>query len=260
MDVPAAVSFTTADGVRLHAARWSGDSSELAFVVLHGFTGSSRGTHVRQICGRLAESGAAVLAPDFRGHGKSGGLSTVGKLEVFDVAAAVAHLRAEGYHAVAVIGWSMGGSAALRYAGLGGDVDAVVSVSSPGAWFERGTRAMRVVHWLCESRTGRLVCRVTRRTRLASGGSWDDVPESPEEVVGAIAPTPLLIVHGDADHYFPLRHVDLLAAAAPTAELWIEPGMGHAETATTPELVDRIAAWVRSVVAPKPVWDDGRRD
>ncbi|HJQ43718.1 MAG TPA: alpha/beta fold hydrolase [Jatrophihabitantaceae bacterium] len=259
MDDPAAVSLTTADGVRLHASRWSGDRADLAFVVLHGFTGSSRGVHVRRICAQLAASGAGVLAPDFRGHGKSGGLSTVGKLEVLDVAAAVAHLRADGYHSVAVIGWSMGGSAALRYAGLGGDVDAVASVSSPGAWFERGTRAMRIVHWLCEKRTGRLVCRVVRHTRLAPE-SWDDVPESPEEVVGAIAPTPLLIVHGDADHYFPLRHVDLLAAAAPTAELWIEPGMGHAETATTPELVERIAAWVRSVVAPEAVCDDGRRD
>ena len=56
----------------------------------------------------------------------------------------------------------------LRYAGLGGDADAVVSVSSPGRWFERGTRPMRIVHWLCETRTGRVVVRVGRRTRLAA--------------------------------------------------------------------------------------------
>ena len=258
MGEPGAVSLTTSDGVQLSGARW-GSGRDLAFVVLHGFTGSSRSPHVRRICEQLAAGGATVLAPDFRGHGRSGGRSTVGKLEVLDVAAAVQRLRVEGVRIVAVVGWSMGGSVALRYAGLGGDVDAVVSVSSPGAWFERGTRAMRVVHWLCETRTGRLTCRVARHTRLAAG-SWEDVPESPEEVVGAIAPTPLLIVHGDADHYFPLRHVDLLAAAAPTADLWVEPGMGHAETATTPQLVERIDAWVRSVVAPAPVCDDGHRD
>jgi pimeloyl-ACP methyl ester carboxylesterase len=259
MDEPVAVSLTTSDGVRLHAAYWRGTGTGLAYVVCHGFTGSSRAPHVQRICAQLAAGPAAVLAPDLRGHGRSGGRSTVGKLEVHDVAAAVARLRADGYDDVGVIGWSMGGSVALRYAGLGGDVDAVVSVSSPGAWFERGTRAMRVVHWLCETRTGRLACRLGRRTRLA-GGSWTDVPESPEEVVGHIAPTPLLIVHGDADHYFPLRHVDLLAAAAPSAELWIEPGMGHAETATTPDLIRRIERWVRSVVATDAVWDDGRRD
>ena len=67
-------------------------------------------------------------------------------------------------------------------------------------------------------------------------------------MAGLIAPTPLLIVHGDADHYFPLPHVHLLRESAPTAEVWIEPGMGHAESATTPELIDRVAAWLRDAV------------
>jgi hypothetical protein len=26
--------------------------------------------------------------------------------------------------------------------------------------------------------------------------------------------------------------------------VWLEPAMGHAEVATTPELLDRIAAWL----------------
>jgi fermentation-respiration switch protein FrsA (DUF1100 family) len=93
-----------------------------------------------------------------------------------------------------------------------------------------------------------------------SGAGWPVVPESPAEVAGRIAPTPLLIVHGDRDHYFPLRHVELLAAAAPTAQLWVEEGMGHAETATTPELVDRIVDWVRGAVRADAVCDDGSRE
>ena len=43
---------------------------------------------------------------------------------------------------------------------------------------------------------------VLRRTRLSPAG-WTVVPEAPAEVAGAIAPRPLLIVHGEADHYFP---------------------------------------------------------
>jgi pimeloyl-ACP methyl ester carboxylesterase len=144
----------------------------------------------------------------------------------------------------------------LRYAGLGGDADAVVSVSSPGTWFERGTRPMRLVHWMCETRSGRLATRLVRRTRLSSAG-WPVVPEAPAELVGSIA-VPLLLVHGDADAYFPLRHVEVLAEAAPRAELWIEPGMGHAETATTPELTARIARWVRAAVAPAAIQDAAR--
>ncbi|MDQ2750302.1 MAG: alpha/beta fold hydrolase [Pseudonocardiales bacterium] len=258
MTSPRIVAFTTLDGVDLRAAYWASAQYRLACVVVHGFTGSSRHVAVRRICASLAAGGAAVLAPDLRGHGESGGLSTAGDVEIHDVAAAVSWLRATGYEQVAILGWSMGGSIVLRYAGLGGDADAVVSVSSPGEWYERGTRAMRIVHWMCETRTGRVTCRVLRGTRLSPAG-WVEVPESPAELVGRIAPTPLLVVHGDADHYFPLRHVDVLAAAAPEATVWVEPGMAHAETATTPDLVRRIGQWVRSKTEPS-VCDDGARD
>jgi pimeloyl-ACP methyl ester carboxylesterase len=253
------VTFATADGIRLSGLHYDTGRRDLATVVAHGFTGSSRTPSVQRIARGIADSGTSVLSLDFRGHGRSGGACTAGDLEIHDVAAAVAWLRAAGYERIAVLGWSMGGSAVLRYAGLGGDADAIVSVSSPGTWYERGTRSMRLVHWMCETRSGRLTCRVVRRTRLAHDG-WVDVPKAPAEVAGNIAPRPLLIVHGDADHYFPIRHVHALAAAAPQADIWIEPGMGHAETATTAQLVARIMEWVRTAVAVTPVCDDGVRE
>jgi uncharacterized protein len=244
---PTLASFVTEDGVRLAGRLWEVGDRAVGCVVGHGFTGSSASRYVQAICGDLARSGLGVLAVDFRGHGASGGFSTAGADEVFDLTAAVGQLRALGYARVAVLGWSMGGSVALRYAGLGGDADAVVSVSSPGTWFERGTRPMRLVHWMCETRTGRLATRFLRRTRLSDAG-WVVVPEAPVDLVGSIT-VPLLLVHGDADAYFPLRHAEALAGAAPTATSWIEPGMGHAETATTPELTARIAEWVRSAAS-----------
>lgn len=242
------VVLHTSDGIRLTARHWDCGLRDVGCLVAHGFTGSSRARHIVEISRGLAEHGVGVLAIDFRGHGRSAGTSTVGAEEIHDVAAGVAWLRAHGYERIAVLGWSMGGSAVLRYAGLGGDADAVVSISSPGRWYERGTRPMRLVHWLCESRTGRMLLRLTRRARLA-GGTWDPVPEAPHEVAGAIAPTPLLIVHGDADHYFPLPHAHLLRDAAPGAMVWIEPGMRHAESATSPELLARIVGWLRSALA-----------
>lgn len=223
------------------------------YVVAHGFTGSTSTRRVLDICERLAAGGAGVVAFDFRGHGESGGGSTLGETETADIAAAVAWARAATPGPVVVAGWSMGGSVVLRHAGLGGDADAVVAVSSPGLWYERRTRAMRVVHHAAETRHGRALCRLTTGTRLTAG--WERLPESPVEVVAAIAPRPLLVVHGDADGYFPLRHGTALAAAAPHAAFWPEPGMGHAETATTPELVDRIDAWARTVVGAQPPQD-----
>ena len=248
MDPARTVTLTTSDGVAIAGDYWPADGAGIAYVVAHGFTGSRSIPRVRRISIQLAGTAAAVLAFDFRGHGGSGGYSTVGDLEVHDLTAAVEFLRAEGHTHVAVLGWSMGGSVALRYAGLGGDVDAVVSVSSPGHWWERGTAPMRLVHWAAETRLGRLTTRLATHTRLGGTG-WAELPQSPVEVVAAIAPRPLLIVHGDADRYFPIRHAEaLVAAAGGTAEFWREQGMGHAESATTPALVERIDQWVRAAL------------
>lgn len=260
-----------ADGVRLTGRYWPAylppGRARLGYAVAHGFTGSSAGPDVLAICRRLAGRGAGVIALDFRGHGASSGLSTIGAVEDLDLSAAVAFLRAEGYPQVASAGWSMGGSVALRQAAshpapagdhdhsahsptfrttradLAGAVNAVVSVSSPGFWFERGTKPMRRINFAAETRLGRRLVAAAWHTRISTG--WEETPEAPVELVGRIPPTPLLIVHGDSDAFFPVRHAQALAAAAPGAELWIEAGMGHAEASTTPELVDRIDDWVR---------------
>lgn len=260
MTPPKHLTLYTSDGVRLAAALWESGQRDVGCVVGHGFTGSSRNPHVRRICRALAGQGMTVLAPDFRGHGRSGGRGTAGADEIHDVAAAVAWLRSAGYRFVVVLGWSMGGTAVLRYAGLGGDADAVVSVSAPGKWFERGTRPMRIVHWMFLSRAGRITTRVWRHTRL-SAQAWPTVPAAPADVAGAIAPRPLLIVHGERDRYFPAHHVDALEAAAPKADVWREPDMGHAEVATTAELLDRIGGWIRDAFERgRVVCDDERRD
>ncbi|NGO13443.1 alpha/beta hydrolase, partial [Streptomyces sp. HC44] len=70
---------------------------------------------------------------------------------------------------------------------------------------------------------------------------------SPVESVPLIAPTPLLIVHGVLDGYFPLDHPRMLAeAAGGHAELWLEAGMGHAEHAADDALLRRIGEWAAS--------------
>jgi pimeloyl-ACP methyl ester carboxylesterase len=237
-----------ADGVRIDAGHFAGDLERCA-VLAHGFTGAWRRPPIRRIAGVLNRYGG-LLAIDFRGHGRSAGRSTVGDREVFDLEAAVAHARDLGYRRVAVVGFSMGASVAIRHAGLYGGVDAVVSVSSPARWYYRDTAPMRQVHWAIEQRSGRLAARVVKRTRIAAGG-WNPVPAAPHEVIGKIAPTPVLIVHGDADHFFPLEHAEqLYAAAGEPRELWVERGFGHAEAAATPQLIRRIGDWLAALPRP----------
>jgi pimeloyl-ACP methyl ester carboxylesterase len=231
-------------------------------VVAHGFTGALERPALRRVASAFSQR-TAVITFSFRGHGRSGGRSTVGDREVLDLAAAARWARTLGHRRVITVGFSMGGSVVLRHAALYGrnkpdkneereertgahtaEADAVVAVSAPARWYYRGTAPMRRVHWAVTRPTGRLVSRYGLRTRIDARG-WNPEPLPPVAAVPLIAPTPLLIVHGDRDPYFPLDHPRMLMAAADRsyADLWIEPGFGHAETAAPAELLDRVAGW-----------------
>jgi pimeloyl-ACP methyl ester carboxylesterase len=249
------IQVRTADGIRLVGMRITaegpGRDDRLAVVLAHGFTVSVARPHVQRVARRFARAGAVVML-DFRGHGRSEGRSTAGDDEVLDLDAAVRWARDAGYRRVATVGFSMGGAVVLRHAAGAPTssgrvpeqpVDAVVSVSAPSRWFIRDTVAMRRVHWLLETPTGRWVAEKALRTRIGHG--WGVPPDWPVVVAARIAPTPLLILQGDRDPYFGVEHGRALAAAAgPDARYWELSGFGHAEGAMTPALVDRVAGWV----------------
>lgn len=244
-------TLTTADGERLAAELLPGPGVSTCVVLAHGFSGSTTRPALRKVAQGLARH-SAVLAYDARGHGASSGRSTLGDLEVLDVDAAVAFAREQGYGAVVTCGWSMGGAAVLRHAALRGAAvagqpltwppDAVIAVSTASRWSARATatRPMRRLHRVVETRTGRAYARRVMRTRITDAG-WDPLPAAPVDLVGRVAPLPLLLVHGDRDSYFPLEHPHALASAAgEPCELWLERGFAHAETAATDDLLDRL--------------------
>ncbi|AOP50385.1 hypothetical protein SL103_32670 [Streptomyces lydicus] len=115
-----------------------------------------------------------MITFSFRGHGRSGGRSTVGDREVLDLAAAVRRARALGHRRIATVGFSMGGSVVLRHAALygrgahgertGAHTDTVVSISAPARWYYRGTAPMRRLHRAVTLPSGRLVSRLVLRT------------------------------------------------------------------------------------------------
>jgi pimeloyl-ACP methyl ester carboxylesterase len=244
--VPYAKTIVTQDGVPIDAAHLPGDS-DLGIVLAHGFTLNWQRPAVWRVATWLNKFGGVVTF-DFRGHGRSGGVSTVGDKEISDVDVAVGYARELGYRRIATVGFSMGGSIVLRHAGLLGGVDAVVSISSPGKWYFRGTRPMRLVHLAIENRAGRLITRKMLNTRI-SGGKWDPVPLAPDESAALISPVPLLVVHGDRDGYFPVDHAQrIFDAAEEPKELWIVPGFGHAESGAGPQLIERVGTWIRQVL------------
>jgi pimeloyl-ACP methyl ester carboxylesterase len=256
------VMLVTQDGVPIDAvhlppqggpelAELPSGRRDLALVIAHGFTMSWQRPMIWKLVRRFNQH-AGVVTFDFRGHGRSGGLSTLGDKEIDDVDVAVRYARELGYQRVVTIGFSMGGSVVLRHAALRGGVDAVISVSGPGRWFYRGTVAMRRVHLAAERRLGRAFTKYVLNTRISPDGWPTPDPMPPAEAAARISPTPVLIVHGDQDIYFPPDHgQQLYDAAKEPKELWMLPGFGHAERHTDDALADRIAAWAETASAAR---------
>ncbi len=245
-------NLVTSDGVTLSATHLVGsglDPFALCLVVAHGFTNGWRVPRVQRVMHRLGVFGG-MIAIDFRGHGQSGGVSTVGEREIHDLDAGVRWARDLGYRKVVPVGFSMGGSVVLRQAAIGAEpVDAVVSVSAPAFWYYRGTRIMRLLHLAVGTRAGRAVMRA-RGVRIGSDDWPDPLPMEPV-AAAAIIDVPLLIVHGHIDHYFPIEHGKALHRAAvnganPEAELWLVEGFAHAESGIDDSTLDAIGTWVRS--------------
>ncbi|HBJ73890.1 MAG TPA: alpha/beta hydrolase [Actinobacteria bacterium] len=261
-------TLVASDGVELAARRLDGVGGAV-FVVVHGFNGSGLDEQVQAIVHRLAGFGD-VITVDLRGHGASGGESTVGRLEVLDLDAAIAWARELGYTKVVTVGFSLGAAVAIRQAGLAasphlgsaGDPevtkppDVVIAVSGPAFWYYRGTRVMRLVHWLIETPTGRRVLHA-KGTRVAAGSWPATVPIEPVAAAGMLGPTPLLVIHGTADRYFPLEHPRALHRAAlkggnTDTELWVLDGIGHAEAAMDLGTIDDLAKWGLARCADSP--------
>ena len=245
-------TLVTSDGVTISAAHVAGSGDDpfaLCLVVAHGFTNGWRLPRVQRVMDRLGAFGG-ILAMDFRGHGRSGGDSTVGDREIHDLDAGIRCARDLGYRSVVPVGFSMGGSVVLRQAAIGAEpVDAVVSVSAPAFWYYRGTRIMRLLHLAVGTRAGRAVMRA-RGVRIGSDDWPDPLPMEPV-AAAAIIDVPLLIVHGHIDHYFPIEHPKALHRAAvnganPGADLWLVDGFAHAESGIDDPTLDAIGTWVRS--------------
>lgn len=254
------VRIRARDGVELAGSylRGPADRSVPAVVVLHGFGGHRTKPAYALLAERLSAV-ANVLAIDLRGHGASGGYSTLGLAETLDVAAAAGWLRSRGHSWVGLVGVSMGATAALRAAGTAppGAYDAVCTISAVSRWGVRDTPAMRHLTRAVTVAAYRQAYRAVLGVRIAARG-WPDTspaadsrhwPVQPIDAVQRIAPTPVLLVHGTDDHYFGPEHAQALRArAGDPVELWLEPeGFGHAEDGFTRAFCDRLAAAVAAV-------------
>src|SRR5258707_14925903 len=127
--IPRARTLVTDDGVAIDAVHLVGDD-DVAIVLAHGFTLHWQHGAVWKAATRL-NRGCGVLTFDFRGHGRSGGMSTLGDREIRDVDVVLRYARELGYQRVATGGFSMGASIVPRHAGLIGGARPAVPLPGP---------------------------------------------------------------------------------------------------------------------------------
>lgn len=268
------LTLRTADGenlaaLHLPAALPPGPGPRTAVVLAPGFSGWSERPAVRHLATDLhrCAPGLGIVLVDLRGHGRSTGATTLGRLEVLDIDAAVLAAHDLGYARVITMGWSMGATCVLRHAAAAGGevaghrvrgrVAAVVTISAISRWDVRDTTAMRRLHRIVGTRTGRALARHLMHVRIAPDAHV--APKATPVDAAAGLGVPLLVVHGEQDHYYGPEHGLALARAASEATLWLVPGLGHAEDAAVrpdaPGLVERLGGALEALAAGAPVGD-----
>jgi pimeloyl-ACP methyl ester carboxylesterase len=233
----------TEDGINVVGDRLG--SGPVALVFCHGFLGWHRKPRLVRFQEALARR-FTVYGFDFRGHGGSEGLCAFGAREHLDVDAVARLARADGFEKAVTFGGSMGGIAVIRQAALLGGVDMVVAVSTPAFWDGHESEAVRRLAWLTSSRLGR---RALRASGVRPAPAFTRV-EDPMDLVGKIAPIPLVLVHGRDDHFFDEEQAwALYRAASQPKRLLLASRFGHAEDGYTEAFADQIANAVLGVVA-----------
>jgi fermentation-respiration switch protein FrsA (DUF1100 family) len=219
------VEFQSDDGITLRG--WWFPRPESRRIVV-GLTGHKGGKHeLLGIGSGLWRAGNNVLLFDFRGCGDSDSapLSLAHK-ELADARAAVAyaqHRVPQGR--IGFMGFSMGAAVGILEAAANPTVRAVVADSSFASMSDVVAAAFRRYRLPA----GMLVAMTDLLNRWRHGYPFGAV--RPVDVVPALSPRPLFIIHGADDRVTPVEHARrLYAAAAEPKELWISDGTPHCGT------------------------------
>jgi pimeloyl-ACP methyl ester carboxylesterase len=201
-------------------------------LLLHGFMGCAANW---RLVFPEPPAGFRLVAPDLRGHGRSTNPSGVFSFSAagLDIVALLDRLEIDRAKA---IGLSGGGQTLLQVATTAPSrLDAMVVVSGAHYFPEqaraimRGTtpegaseemwRQMRSFHPGGDAQ----ILALWRQAHDFANA--DDPHFTAAQLAGIRART--LIVHGDADPFYPMDVMEELRASIPGAQLWVRPGAGH---------------------------------
>lgn len=250
------VTITAADGAALkgwfvHPLDYNGN----AVILLHGITDNREG--VAGYGRLLLAHGYAVLLPDARRHGESGGeLATYGVKESDDLHRWVSWIYAHD-PPKCVYGFGESYGAALMLQSLAAENRfCAVAVESPFSTaremsYERVSGPLHLGPWFGRTLGRPAIWSAVLYARLRYGINL--LQPSPLKAVEHSS-VPVLLIHGGDDKNIAPRHSQLIAAAAPDhVELWLVPHAGHtmAWAAAHREFETRLLGWFAAHTYPQ---------
>lgn len=199
----------------------------------------------------LLRHGFAVLLPDARGHGESGGtIATYGVLEADDISRWFDWLReTEHPRCIDGLGDSMGGAELLNSLSVDPGFCAVIAESSFSTF--RNAADVRLGQ---EFHTGPWLGRTLLRPAVDFGLLYArlkyrvDLAEASPLHAAAESTTPMLLIHGLADTNMPPWNSEIICAKDRHAESWEPAHAGHcgAIGAEPVEYERRVISWFES--------------
>jgi alpha-beta hydrolase superfamily lysophospholipase len=264
-------------GIGLFSQSWLPDTPPRAVVVIAHGAGEHSGRYAH-VAARLVDEGYAVYALDHRGHGRSAGHRAVidrmdNAVEDLDRLVTTAASEQPGVP-IFLVGHSMGGTIALRYAIAHQDRLTGLILSAPLAALEAASPVTRLIARLLSALTPRLGLfavdpelvsrdpavvkayaddplvhhgRIPARTIAELAAAVQSLPNT----VGSIT-LPTLIMYGSGDHLAPpagsMMLNDRIGAADTTLKTY--DGLYH-EILNEPErdaVMDDMCSWLRARV------------
>lgn len=236
------------DGLTLSGDAIVPDDPALLCVLCHGIPGGGpRDPSDAGYAGfarTLADRGFATFWFDFRGvRGQPGEFSIGGWCTDLEVALDALHADAEiGGIPRVIVGSSAGGAVGIAVAARREDVSAIATLAAPAS-FSFGGLISDPVKLLQTFRNTGIVHDPAYPPDVDAW--WREfVAAAPEDLVGRIAPRPVLLVHGDSDEVIPYPHAErLFLAAGEPKELVRIPNGGH-QLRRDPRAVDALVDWL----------------
>lgn len=240
-----AVSFSTNDGIILRGYWIPSDRSTRTVVMLHGYAGSLDPD--LKYTPHLHSAGYNILLFDFRAHGRSAGkITTMGALERADVKSAVEFARERGSTWIALLGFSMGGRAAILSAPQIPEVAAVISDGAPARLSTAATQDLHL-RGLPLPLAALLSRMMLLGASILSGVNL--FKEDPIHQAGKLCGIPILFINGEQDLYITRVEIEkMVHDAGPLASLWSVPEAKHRNIEVTrpQEYLQRILSFLQT--------------